>query len=335
MEVLYKREVAGDLGGLIPPMLAKLRDFWRQAEDYQKFLYLIGTMLLISAVIHSVVLIATGGSLEGPVSWRKPILFAESFGLTAISVAWVLTFLPKRRVMGWVLASALGVANFGEVFLVTMQQWRGVSSHFNFETPFDSAVFTAMSVLIGFTMIVILWVTLWAFFSLEAPSSFARAIWIGMVLLCVSQIIGVLTIQNGLANVLDPQTGKFIPAGLDTASIFGAAGSLKVSHALTLHGIQVLTVLAFLVFFANWSEGQRTTAVTVTAVGYTGLVLVTAFQVFNGLATSDLSLLAAVVFGICAVSIAATFVVALVGVQRTLGQALPRQADGQNGKDGV
>ena len=76
MEVLYKREVAGDLVGLIHPMLAKLRDFWRQAEDYQKFLYLIGTMLLISAVIHSVVLIATGGSLEGPVSWRKPILFA-------------------------------------------------------------------------------------------------------------------------------------------------------------------------------------------------------------------------------------------------------------------
>ena len=41
-------------------MLTKLHDFWRQAENYQKFLYLIGTMLLISAVFHSVVLIATG-----------------------------------------------------------------------------------------------------------------------------------------------------------------------------------------------------------------------------------------------------------------------------------
>ena len=80
----YKREVAGDLVGLVCAMLTKLRDFWRQAENYQKFLYLVGTMLLISAVFHSVVLIATDGSLEGPVSWRKPIFFAESFAYRSL-----------------------------------------------------------------------------------------------------------------------------------------------------------------------------------------------------------------------------------------------------------
>ena len=229
--------------------------------------------------------------------------------------------------MGWLLAGALGVANFGEVFLVTMQQWRGVPSHFNFETPFDAQVFTAMGVLIGFTMIIIFGVTLWVFFSLEVPSSFTLAIWVGMVLLCVSQIIGVLTIRNGLEKVFDPQTGAFLPAGLEMASIFGAAGSLKVPHALTLHGIQVLPALAFLLFFANWNESQRTKAVTVTAVGYTGLVLLTTFQTLNGLAATDLSLLAAVAFGICAVSIAATFVASLVGLQRTLAQDPSGQVD--------
>ena len=208
-----------------------------------------------------------------------------------------------------------------------MQQWRGVPSHFNFETPFDAQVFTAMGVLIGFTMIIIFGVTLWVFFSLEVPSSFTLAIWVGMVLLCVSQIIGVLTIRNGLEKVFDPQTGAFLPAGLEMASIFGAAGSLKVPHALTLHGIQVLPALAFLLFFANWNESQRTKAVTVTAVGYTGLVLLTTFQTLNGLAATDLSLLAAVAFGICAVSIAATFVASLVGLQRTLAQDPSGQVD--------
>ena len=181
--------------------------------------------------------------------------------------------------------------------------------------------------LIGFTMIVILWVTLWAFFSLEAPSSFALAIWVGMVLLCVSQIIGVLTIRNGLARVFDPQTGAFLPEGLEMASIFGAVGSLKVLHALTLHGIQVLPALAFLLFFADWSESQRTKAITVTAVGYVGLVLLTTLQTLNGLTATDLSLLAAVAFGICAVSIVATFVASLVGLQRTLAQDPPGQVD--------
>ena len=330
---MLQKQDANNLGALSSAMLATLRGFWTKAQGYQKFLYLIGAMLLISAVFHSVVLIATGGSLEGPVSWRKPILFAESFGLTAISVAWVLTFLPKSRVLGWLLAGALGVANFGEVFLVTMQQWRGVSSHFNFKTSFDTAVFVAMGVLIGFTVSVILLVTLWAFLSLQAPPSFARAIWIGMVLLCVSQIVGILIIQNGVAKVFDPQTGAFIPAGLHTASMYGAAGSLKVPHALTLHGIQVLPVLAFLLFFANWSESRQTRAVTVAALSYTGLVLITAFQTLNGLATLDLSFIAAAVFGICALSIAATFIMALVGLQKTLAQSPPRHLDTQNGKD--
>src|SRR2546422_10569930 len=95
-------------------------------------------------------------SLEGDTSWRKPTLFGESFGLTCISVAWFLTFLPKRRIRGWLLAGTLGLANLGEVFLVGMQQWRGVPSHLNNSTPFDSAVFLAMGFLILVTGMVIL-----------------------------------------------------------------------------------------------------------------------------------------------------------------------------------
>jgi len=147
------------MGAQSQVMLASVRGYWAQAESYQKFLYFIGFLLLVSAVFHTGVFIVTGGSLEGDISWRKPILFGESFGLTCLSVAWIMTFLPKWCVWGWLLAGALGLANFGEVFLVAMQQWRGVPSHFNSSTPFDAAVFFLMAILIMFAGIVILMVT--------------------------------------------------------------------------------------------------------------------------------------------------------------------------------
>lgn len=63
----------------------------------------------------------------------------------------------------------LGLANFGEVFWVTMQQWRGVPSHFNYATPFDAAAFAAAGIMISVTASVIGLVMLWSWFSLQAP----------------------------------------------------------------------------------------------------------------------------------------------------------------------
>ncbi len=57
-----------------------------------------------------------------------------------------------------------------------------------------------------------------------------------MALLIVSQIMGVMLIMNGLSNMeFDPQTGAFMVESIKSASIFGAAGSMKIPHALSLH----------------------------------------------------------------------------------------------------
>ena len=277
-------------------MLVSMRAYWREAQSYQKFLYLVGFMLLVSAVFHAGVLIVTGGSLEGDVSWRKPILFGESFGFTAVSIAWVMTFLPKWRVVGWLLSGALGLANLGEVFLVAMQQWRGVPSHFNNSTSFDEVVFATMGILIVFTGVVILLVTFLTFFALQAPQSISSAIRMGMLLLVAGQVFGIPMIR------LNSHT-------------FGAAGAMRVPHALALHGAQVLPLLAWLLLFTNWSEIKRTRTVILGAGGYLGLVAVSALQTFSGRAPFDLTLTPAVALGICATLLVGAYAAALSGIQ--------------------
>ncbi len=70
-------------------MAATLRGYWAEAEAYQKLFYAVAAFLLVSALFHLGVLAVSGGSLLGNVSWRKPILFGEAFGLTSLSIGWV------------------------------------------------------------------------------------------------------------------------------------------------------------------------------------------------------------------------------------------------------
>ncbi len=313
-ELVVPQEGTNDPGALIRAMLNTLRRYWTDAEGYQRFAYIVGVLLILSALFHTGVLVVTGGSLEGDVSWRKPILFGEAFGLTVLSVAWVMNFLPRKRVKGWLLLGTLGVSNFTEVSWVSLQQWRGVPSHFNFGTPFDAALFNANGVVIALTATVITIVAIWSFLSLQAPPSLARAIRISMVLLVVAQIFGILIILNGIPKVLDLQTGEIISEGARTAYIFGEAGDMKVPHALTLHAVQVLPVLAWLLLFTNWSENRRSRAVIIGAVGYTTLVAVSAFQTFSGLAPFDLSLFAALGLGTGVFILGAAYVMAVIAL---------------------
>jgi hypothetical protein len=245
-----------------------VRSHWRKAAGYQHFLYIVGFVLVTSAVFHTGVLIVTGGTLDGDVSWRKPILFGEAFGFTAISVAWVMSFLLRRQVAGWLLAGALGIANLGEVLWVSVQQWRGVPSHFNDDTTLDAWLFRGAGVLIAFTASVVFTVTVWSLVSLRTHASLAWAIRVGMVLLSASQLFGLAMILND-------------------GNTIGAAGAIKVPHALSLHGLQVLPAVAGLLMVSSWNENRRASIVMAASAGYTGLVIVTAARAFSGAAPVD------------------------------------------------
>ena len=178
-----------------------------------------------------------------------------------------------------------------------LPSWRGVPSHFNGSTPFNTAVFAVMGMLVVLAEIVILSVALWSFFSLAAPRSLKLAIRVGMVLLAVSQVLGNLIIANG---------GK----------IYGVAGAMKVPHSLALHAVQVLPLLAFLLLFTEWSENRRTGLVAVAAAGYAGLVAVAIYQTFNGLTPFDLSFVAGLVLGVAGLSLTAAYATAAIGLSQ-------------------
>ncbi len=288
-------------------MIASLNGYWRVAQPYQRFLYRLSALLLVSAALHAAVFILDDRPWEGPLSWRKPLLFSVSFALVCASLAWVMTFLPRRQRAGWLLLGSFGFASFGETALISLQAWRGTASHFNSATAFDEVVFAAMGMLIVVVVADIVIITLWSLKSLDAAASFALAIKAGLVLMVVEQGLGGLLIREGTRQEeLGPVTSPVV---------FGQDGILNLSHAAALHALQLLPLLAWLLSFSERSESERTKIVGIAACGYAGLVLLTALQALGGRAPFDLSGVGAVALLASATAILGASVVALVGVR--------------------
>jgi hypothetical protein len=262
---------------------------------YQVFGYACGGLLITSGLFHGVVYLVDGGAWQGPLSWRKPIVFGLSFGITLATVTWLATFLRLRRPVGWVLIGVLGMASLGEVFLISMQTWRGVASHFNESTRFDAAVFSTMGALVSVVGLVMVVVTVRALFRLDAPPSLALAIRLGLLLTLVSQGVGVQMIVEG-------------------GNTFGEAGALKLPHAVTLHAVQVLPALALLLLAEGSPERRRVRIVGVGAAGYALIIASTMAQTYAGRAPWDLTLVSSALAGLGLVLLAVCATLALLGL---------------------
>ena len=217
----------------------------------------IGLVLIASGCIYGLMWAVVGGSWEGPVSLRKPILFGISGGLTLLSLGWAWAQLPWRRGDRW-LAGSLAVALLIEVVAIDYQQWRGVPSHFNRQTPFDSFLYDALGLLI-------LWVTLIAvdlmirFFwqKTSLPADMLLAARGGLVLLVVSCLLGIWV------SVLGELRQQ---AGLEPER-FGLAGVPKFPHGAVIHALQWLPLFAWAARLAGLPEQARLRLVASATLG--------------------------------------------------------------------
>lgn len=196
---------------------------------------LVGVVLVASGLFHLALLWFTGADWSGPLSLRKPGLFGVSAGVTIWSIAWVLTQVVPRR-YDQRLANCMAGGLLLEVGLITLQQWRGVPSHFNRATTLDA---TIESVMLGLILLVtagIGWLAIRSRQLLPMPESRAIAIRAGLWLLLASCGLGLMAMCAGEWNLANGQSPE----------VWGRAGVLKYPHGAALHAIQVLPLLSSL-----------------------------------------------------------------------------------------
>jgi hypothetical protein len=288
-------------------ILASLRSFWIRGRRIERIGYLVGVLLLTSGIVHLGILSVSGGSWDGPLSFRKPAVFGLSFGLTLITIVWTASFLPLAERTRLALLSIFTAACVLETALVSLQAWRRVPSHFNVETAFDGYVARALAAG-GFALVaVIVGLTVTAFRkNPTVPVSLRVALRIGFVVLCAAMAVGATMIARGMMLVF---------AG-NAAAAYATGGSLKPTHAVTMHAILVLPAIAWLVSFADWTEDRRLRLVLLASGAY--LVLAGAVAVANiaGMELGQLPTAVEGLMGLAALLILVSAVLALAGAVR-------------------
>lgn len=241
-------------------------------KGVERAAYWTGGLLLLSGVMHLVVLLTGGSTWEGPLSLRKPTTFGLSFGLTLVNVTLITSFLPLKNRSRTLLLGLFTAACALETFLVSLQTWRGVPSHFNVETPFDAAIAQTLAVG-GFTLVAIIIVLTVAVFRHGGalPPAVRLAIRAGFVALVGAQVVGGVMIATGMRLVF----------GGDPQGAYATGGWLKSVHGVLMHGILVLPLLAWLIARTSSDERTQNRGVRAAIAVYALVVAVTLLAAFT------------------------------------------------------
>lgn len=221
---------------------------------------MIAVALFVSGVVHLGVLLVSGGSWSGPLSFRKPATFGLSFGLTLATVTWVLGLLPLAPRTHRALLGVFAAASVIEVVLISVQAWRGQPSHFGITGP--GAGLISAGAAVGGAAIVVTMVIAAASTLRPMPStspSMRLALRAGFASLLVSLALGVVMLGGGM--ILARGAGD-----LDGAFRFTAG--LKAAHGATMYGVLMMPALAWVLSRAKRPERFRVAVVRVAVVGY-------------------------------------------------------------------
>ncbi|MFH9552486.1 hypothetical protein [Streptomyces sp. NPDC017435] len=205
-------------------------------------------LLILSGLVHLAVFAVDGGPWNGPVSWRKPVTFGLSFGVTLLAVVRVTSYVRVGARLRTALLGVFAVDCVVEVGGITLQAWRGVPSHLDMETSFDTAV--SMTLAAGGGVLVVL-LTVFAVASFRrpptGPAGMALAVRSGFAMLLVALASGAVMIARGVV---------LTRAGHQEAA-YRSTASLKPLHGVSLHAVLVLPALAWLLSRTPWSATVR------------------------------------------------------------------------------
>lgn len=279
--------------------------------------------------------------LVGMPIWAKVLKFSVSFGLYAVTLGWMLAQVqrPLWRRIGWWAGTGFVVVSLLEVGAITLQTVRGVQSHFNNGTPFDSQVFTAMGVLVAviYTFTLVIAVALLVSPMRDRP--FAWALRLGIAIAVAGLSVGFLMLQStpeqlalGEAATISGAHSVGVSDGGPALPVVGwstTGGDLRISHFIGMHALQAIPLLAVgLAMFASGrlTERTRLQIVLLGSLAYAGMFLLTLWQAQRGqpLLAPDAATLAALGALVAVTVIGAAFIARSSRASSAAGDERPR-----------
>lgn len=254
--------------------------------------------LLITVLMATLIGLVTDRTvITGAPGWLKPAKFAISNAIYSFTLLWLLSQVNgHRRLVRTIGAVTAGVL-LAEQVIISVQAWRGTTSHFNMSTPLNANLYLAMG-----SMIALVWLAGVATAVLLSRQrlldpAFAWALRLGAMLSVVGMSVAylmVLPTPDQLAATVNRSSPTTIGAhsvgvadggpGLPILGWSTVGGDLRAPHFFGLHGLQVLLVIGYLVSrrLKHWPSRNQVALVWVVGFSYLGLVALLTWQALRG-----------------------------------------------------
>lgn len=267
----------------------------QRAYATNRTLTLLGVLMLVALAASILGLLFDPRTITGVPAWLKPFKFAVSISLYAFTLIWILSFVQGRRFWLRLVSGATLIILLGEMVLVITQVLRGTTSHFNRATPFDTAMFSAMGMMISALWVIQLIAALLLIFQRLPDRAFAWSLRLGLLLALVGAALGFLMTTPSAAQLAQLQAGAHLSVigahsvgvpdggpGLPITGWSSTGGDLRISHFIGLHALQILPLLGLLLTRTQLGTRRRLALVWVGAASYLGLTALVAWQALRG-----------------------------------------------------
>ena len=201
--------------------------------------------------------------------WIKPLKFDLSIMILFVTMAAILDGFEGDAGVRTAIAATIAISLSAENVLISLQSFRGVRSHMNESTPFDSRVWLAMGVFLGFFTLGA--VSALALVFIRRPKWPAAVTWgvrLGLPLFIVGSAEGKPMVTHG-GHTIGAPDGLH---GLPFVNWSTAFGDLRVAHFFALHSLQAFPLLGLLISRTRLSERFQIGGVLTGAAVYSAIV---------------------------------------------------------------
>jgi len=233
--------------------------------------------------------------ITGAPAWLKPAKFAVSTAIYMFTLAWVFTYLSEWPRLRTLVGRGTAAIFIVEVAIIALQAWRGTTSHFNYSTPLNGALFAIMgsAIVLQTLLSVAVAVALWR--QQFQDRALGWALRLGMAITIAGAFTGGLMTRPTdaqLDQIVATRQATIIGAHTVGAPDGGAGlpgtgwsvehGDLRVPHFIGLHALQVLPVIALLLWRRRIEDRRRARLVVVAGGSYAALFLMLIWQALRG-----------------------------------------------------
>ena len=262
----------------------------------------LAALMAATAVVTAVLAVIDPVQITGRNGWLKPLKFAISIGLYAVTIAWLLDRLPERRQrVGRIGALVVTAALVIEMVVIVGAVAAGTTSHFNVSSPLATTLWSTMGTAIAAVWLVnlVLAALLWR--SPDADAARQLAVRAGLVIGLAGMAVAFL-MTSPTPEQLESFTGVAgahavgVPddgPGLPLLGWSTTGGDLRVPHFIGMHALQGLPLLALgLEVLARrvpalTDPGTRFRVVAVASGGYAVLLVLLTLQALAGIPVTE------------------------------------------------